>query len=66
MCMKILQAQANAHPILQGDAIRFLYTFRNQLTKQQLPLSVLPLERGEAPGQSQRPQLVRLLTDIRL
>ncbi|KAK7018767.1 importin-alpha export receptor [Paramarasmius palmivorus] len=25
-----LQAQANAHPILQGDAIRFLYTFRNQ------------------------------------
>ncbi|KAK7017460.1 importin-alpha export receptor, partial [Paramarasmius palmivorus] len=38
-----LQAQANAHPILQGDAIRFLYTFRNQLTKQQLPLSVLPL-----------------------
>ncbi|KAF9463182.1 CAS/CSE protein [Collybia nuda] len=30
------------HPILQVDAIRFLYTFRNQLTKPQL-LSVLPL-----------------------
>ncbi|KAJ7594086.1 CAS/CSE protein [Mycena floridula] len=30
------------HPILQVDAIRFLYTFRNQLTKEQL-LSVLPL-----------------------
>ncbi|KAK7018654.1 importin-alpha export receptor [Paramarasmius palmivorus] len=37
-----LQAQGNVHPILQVDAIRFLYTFRNQLTKQQL-LSVLPL-----------------------
>ncbi|KAJ3756512.1 CAS/CSE protein [Lentinula raphanica] len=32
----------NVHPILQVDAIRFLYTFRNQLTKPQL-LSVLPL-----------------------
>jgi exportin-2 (importin alpha re-exporter) len=31
-----------AHPILAADAIRFLYTFRNQLTKEQL-LSVLPL-----------------------
>ncbi|KAI6026014.1 CAS/CSE protein [Pisolithus marmoratus] len=30
------------HPILQVDAIRFLFTFRNQLTKEQL-LSVLPL-----------------------
>ncbi|PFH53505.1 hypothetical protein AMATHDRAFT_54636 [Amanita thiersii Skay4041] len=30
------------HPILQVDAIRFLYTFRTQLTKPQL-LSVLPL-----------------------
>ncbi|KDQ12400.1 hypothetical protein BOTBODRAFT_34372 [Botryobasidium botryosum FD-172 SS1] len=30
------------HPILQVDAIRFLYTFRNQLTKDQL-LAVLPL-----------------------
>ncbi|KAJ4491703.1 CAS/CSE protein [Lentinula lateritia] len=32
----------SVHPILQVDAIRFLYTFRNQLTKPQL-LSVLPL-----------------------
>lgn len=30
------------HPLLQVDAIRFLYTFRTQLTKPQL-LSVLPL-----------------------
>ncbi|GBE78774.1 Importin-alpha re-exporter [Sparassis crispa] len=38
-----LQADANSvHPILQVDAIRFLYTFRNQLIKPQL-LSVLPL-----------------------
>ncbi|RDB24273.1 Importin alpha re-exporter [Hypsizygus marmoreus] len=38
-----LQAeQGTVHPILQVDAIRFLYTFRNQLTKPQL-LSVLPL-----------------------
>ncbi|KAF9259931.1 Cse1-domain-containing protein [Marasmius fiardii PR-910] len=38
-----LQAESTSvHPILQVDAIRFLYTFRNQLTKQQL-LSVLPL-----------------------
>ena len=38
-----LQADTGSvHPILQVDAIRFLYTFRNQLTKQQL-LSVLPL-----------------------
>lgn len=38
-----LQADTGVvHPILQVDAIRFLYTFRNQLTKQQL-LSVLPL-----------------------
>lgn len=38
-----LQAAPGAvHPILQVDAIRFLYTFRNQLTKPQL-LSVLPL-----------------------
>lgn len=35
-------AAAQAHPILQVDAIRYLYTFRNQLTKEQL-LSVLPL-----------------------
>ncbi|TFY78460.1 hypothetical protein EWM64_g5554 [Hericium alpestre] len=37
--------QANlgtVHPVLQVDAIRFLYTFRNGLTKEQL-LSVLPL-----------------------
>ncbi|OCH89837.1 Cse1-domain-containing protein [Obba rivulosa] len=32
----------SVHPILQVDAIRFLHTFRSQLTKQQL-LSVLPL-----------------------
>ncbi|KAF9036301.1 CAS/CSE protein [Panaeolus papilionaceus] len=38
-----LQAAAGTvHPILQVDAIRFLLTFRNQLTKPQL-LSVLPL-----------------------
>ncbi|KAF8650732.1 hypothetical protein AX16_005105 [Volvariella volvacea WC 439] len=38
-----LQAeQGSVHPILQVDAIRFLHTFRNQLTKPQL-LSVLPL-----------------------
>ncbi|KAK0485031.1 CAS/CSE protein [Armillaria novae-zelandiae] len=38
-----LEASAGTvHPILQVDAIRFLYTFRNQLTKPQL-LSVLPL-----------------------
>ncbi|PPQ86179.1 hypothetical protein CVT25_006922 [Psilocybe cyanescens] len=38
-----LQATSGAvQPILQVDAIRFLYTFRNQLTKPQL-LSVLPL-----------------------
>ncbi|XP_006455464.1 hypothetical protein AGABI2DRAFT_226927 [Agaricus bisporus var. bisporus H97] len=38
-----LQAQdGTVHPILQVDAIRFLYTFRNQLTKPQL-LAVLPL-----------------------
>ncbi|KAF8992756.1 armadillo-type protein [Cyathus striatus] len=37
-----LQAQeGTVHPILQVDAIRFLYTFRNQLTKEQL-LSVMP------------------------
>ncbi|KAG6868898.1 hypothetical protein C0993_008196 [Termitomyces sp. T159_Od127] len=35
-------AQGTVHPILQVDAIRFLLTFRNQLTKPQL-LSVLPL-----------------------
>ncbi|KAH7882920.1 CAS/CSE protein [Phlebopus sp. FC_14] len=35
-------AQGSVHPILQVDAIRFLLTFRNQLTKEQL-LSVLPL-----------------------
>ncbi|KAI5479889.1 importin-alpha export receptor [Pseudohyphozyma bogoriensis] len=38
-----LQAPAGSvHPIIQADAIKFLYTFRNQLTKDQL-LSVLPL-----------------------
>ncbi|KAI0055486.1 Cse1-domain-containing protein [Artomyces pyxidatus] len=30
------------HPVLQVDAIKYLYTFRNQLTKEQL-VSVLPL-----------------------
>lgn len=35
-------APGTVHPILQVDAIKFLYTFRNQLTKPQL-LSVLPL-----------------------
>ncbi|KAH7929305.1 Cse1-domain-containing protein [Leucogyrophana mollusca] len=35
-------APGTVHPILQVDAIRFLLTFRNQLTKEQL-LSVLPL-----------------------
>ncbi|KAI0933051.1 hypothetical protein AcW1_000014 [Taiwanofungus camphoratus] len=38
-----LQADTGSvHPILQVDAIRFLYTFRNQLVKPQL-LSVFPL-----------------------
>ncbi|KAL5498046.1 CSE1_1 [Sanghuangporus vaninii] len=38
-----LQADSDAvHPILQVDSIRFLYSFRNQLTKEQL-VSVLPL-----------------------
>jgi exportin-2 (importin alpha re-exporter) len=37
-----LQATSSVHQILQVDAIRFLHTFRNQLTKEQL-LSVLPL-----------------------
>ncbi|KAN0094806.1 CAS/CSE protein, C-terminus domain containing protein [Tylopilus felleus] len=35
-------ARGTVHPILQVDAIRFLLTFRNQLTKEQL-LAVLPL-----------------------
>lgn len=35
-------APGSVHPIIQADAIKFLYTFRNQLTKDQL-LSVLPL-----------------------
>ncbi|KAJ7126549.1 CAS/CSE protein [Mycena crocata] len=34
--------EGSVHPILQVDAIRFLLSFRNQLTKPQL-LSVLPL-----------------------
>ncbi|KAF5349357.1 hypothetical protein D9758_011786 [Tetrapyrgos nigripes] len=38
-------APGSVHAILQVDAIRFLYTFRNQLTKEQL-LSVLPLLAG--------------------
>lgn len=37
-----LQPDATPPPILQVDAIKYLYTFRNQLTKDQL-LSVLPL-----------------------
>jgi exportin-2 (importin alpha re-exporter) len=38
-----LQGNAtNVHPILQVDAIKYLHTFRNQLTREQL-LSVLPL-----------------------
>ncbi|KAI0340315.1 Cse1-domain-containing protein [Trametopsis cervina] len=38
-----LQAPAGSvHPLLQVDAIKYLHTFRTQLTKQQL-LSVLPL-----------------------
>ncbi|KAJ9111753.1 hypothetical protein QFC22_006412 [Naganishia vaughanmartiniae] len=38
-----LQADSSAvHPILQVDAIKYLFTFRNQLTKEQL-VSVLPL-----------------------
>ncbi|RXK37557.1 importin-alpha export receptor [Tremella mesenterica] len=35
-------APSTQHPILTVDAIKFLYTFRNQLTKDQL-LSVIPL-----------------------
>lgn len=34
--------QNPSHPILEVDAIKFLYTFRNQLSKEQI-LSVLPL-----------------------
>ncbi|CAG7854816.1 Importin alpha re-exporter AltName: Full=Chromosome segregation protein CSE1 [Serendipita indica DSM 11827] len=37
-----LQSATAAHPVLQVDAIRFLYTFRSRLSKEQL-LSVLPL-----------------------
>ncbi|SCV72042.1 BQ2448_4736 [Microbotryum intermedium] len=38
-----LQAvHGSIHPIILSDAIKFLYTFRNQLTKEQL-LAVLPL-----------------------
>ncbi|KAK4706174.1 exportin-2 (importin alpha re-exporter), partial [Phenoliferia sp. Uapishka_3] len=38
-----LQAPSGSiNPIIQADAIKYLYTFRNQLTKEQL-LSVLPL-----------------------
>ncbi|KIP01732.1 hypothetical protein PHLGIDRAFT_336871 [Phlebiopsis gigantea 11061_1 CR5-6] len=38
-----LQAEpGSVHPLLQVDAIRFLYTFRTQLTKPQI-LSVLPM-----------------------
>ncbi|CAO1637229.1 unnamed protein product [Sympodiomycopsis kandeliae] len=36
------EASGTVHPILKVDAIRYLHTFRNQLTKEQL-LSVLPL-----------------------
>ncbi|BGP16685.1 hypothetical protein JCM10213_000398 [Rhodosporidiobolus nylandii] len=35
-------APGSVHPIVQADAVKFLYTFRMQLTKEQL-LSVLPL-----------------------
>ncbi|KAF8583471.1 Cse1-domain-containing protein [Ramaria rubella] len=35
-------APGSVHPILQVDAIRYLYTFRNQLTKEQLH-QVIPL-----------------------
>jgi exportin-2 (importin alpha re-exporter) len=33
---------APAHPIIVADAIKFLHTFRNQLTREQL-ISVMPL-----------------------
>lgn len=36
------EQSGSVHPILKVDAIRYLHTFRNQLTKEQL-LSVLPL-----------------------
>ncbi len=35
-------APGSVHPILTVDAIKYLYTFRNQLTKEQL-VSVLPM-----------------------
>jgi exportin-2 (importin alpha re-exporter) len=35
-------ASTAVHPIIQADAIKFLYTFRSQLSKDQL-LAVLPL-----------------------
>ncbi|KAF5376623.1 hypothetical protein D9757_009601 [Collybiopsis confluens] len=44
-------AKGGVHPILKVDAVRFLYTFRNQLTKQHL-LAVLPLL-GKALDESQ-------------
>ncbi|KAL7752979.1 importin-alpha export receptor [Sorochytrium milnesiophthora] len=37
-----MQQSAKVHPILTVDALKFLYTFRSQLTKEQL-LSVFPL-----------------------
>ncbi|KAK7018753.1 importin-alpha export receptor [Paramarasmius palmivorus] len=40
-----LQAQANAHPILQGDAIRFLYTFRNQTLIPSSASFIVPIPR---------------------
>ncbi|ANB15048.1 Cse1p [Sugiyamaella lignohabitans] len=37
-----LVAESNVHPILKVDAIKYIYTFRNQLTKDQL-ISAFPL-----------------------
>ncbi|CAO1617205.1 unnamed protein product [Jaminaea pallidilutea] len=36
------ESSGSVHPVLKVDAIRYLHTFRNQLTKEQL-LSVMPL-----------------------
>jgi exportin-2 (importin alpha re-exporter) len=37
-----VKSAASPHPIIVADAIKFLHTFRNQLTREQL-ISVLPL-----------------------
>ncbi|GAA96918.1 uncharacterized protein L969DRAFT_96811 [Mixia osmundae IAM 14324] len=38
-----LQASANVHPIILADAIKFVYAFRSQLTREQLLSVISPL-----------------------